>query len=43
MRFTFGDDWELQRVEWWQLQRNNTVGTLAVCFISLFEVAALSI
>jgi len=43
MRFTLGDDWELQRIEWRQIQRNNTIGTLKVCFISHFEVATLPI
>jgi len=41
MHFTLGDDWELQRIEWRQLRRNNTIDTLEVCFISLFVVAAL--
>jgi len=43
MHFTFDDNWELQRIEWRQLQRNNTINTLEVCVISLFVVAALAI
>jgi len=43
MRFTLSIVWELLCMGKRQLQRNNTVGMSEVCFISVFEVAALMV
>jgi len=46
MRFTLDPDRELLlllHTEWWKLQINNTVDKSEVYFISVFEVAALTI
>jgi len=46
MRFTLDHNWELLCVGWQQLQKKHYdchVVYLEVCFISVFEVAALTI